>query len=302
MGMATITIAPTAPASAPAIVRARPLAPLLGAAGVALSLLTMVLLHFAGAGRVDPMTTTLSDYIFLSGSGWLFNASVLSIAVAGTGIALGLGRNEQARGPLLVATLWLAVAGAVLVAVFPTDPGASVSLSAKIHRYSAGVIFFCLPIAASLVAGRLTALPRHRKVLWVSIAVTTVVLGVFLFSQSAAAPESFYATLGLWQRVLFAVELALLAQLANLAVRHRPQPDSASSVASARQPGTTRETTASLAGSPMTSTSQILPTGAMTAPGRPPTRAMTPVHLQLRLPPTNDVCSTASNSVAQAPP
>jgi heme A synthase len=116
----------------------------------------------------------------------------------------------------------LAVAGSVLVAVFPTDPGESVSLSAQIHRYAAGVVFFCVPIAALLVASRLRdigRMPRYRTCLQASVIFTGIVLAVFLASQSAMAPESLYGTLGLWQRVLFVAELSLLAQLAFLITR-----------------------------------------------------------------------------------
>jgi len=43
--------------------------------------LTMVYLHTASAGQLDPVSTTVSDLIFVDGLGWLFGASAVLLVI-----------------------------------------------------------------------------------------------------------------------------------------------------------------------------------------------------------------------------
>jgi uncharacterized protein DUF998 len=197
----------------------------LGIGGLVVSAVLTVYLNVVASGQMSVLTTTMSDYVFVSGVGWMFGASLLAMCVAGIGTAVGLARVRLFGNPLLRLAIGLAVVGLVLAAVFRTDLGESLSTSAQIHRYAAGVVFFCVPIAALLVARQLrdiAFLARHRKSLYVSVIVTTVVLTAFLTSHLGAMPPAIQDLNGLFQRLLFAAELVLLAQLTLLPQRFTP--------------------------------------------------------------------------------
>jgi hypothetical protein len=124
----------------------------------------------------------MSDYIFVDGAGWLFGASVLT-------------------------------------ALFPTDPIGAASLSAQIHRYAAGVVFCCVPIAAALLGFRLAdagQAPRYRNWLWCSALATGAVVLIFLVSHLGGAPAPLAESVGVLQRVMFGCVIVLLAQLLYL--------------------------------------------------------------------------------------
>jgi predicted membrane channel-forming protein YqfA (hemolysin III family) len=169
----------------------------------------------------------MSDYVFVPSVGWMFGASLLCMCVAGIGATVGLAAIRLLDNVLLRVALGLAVVSSLLAALFRTDLGESLSTSAQIHRYAAGVVFFCVPIAAFLVARGLTGvgyLARDRKLLHANVIVTSVVLVLFMTSHFGAMPEVLRELNGLFQRILFVVELALLAQLTLLPLRFRALP------------------------------------------------------------------------------
>lgn len=202
--------------------RAASIGAFLGLGGLAVSALFMVYLNVVANGQMSVLDTTMSDYVFVADIGWMFAASLLSMCLAGVGVAIGLSTAGLLRG-LPRFALGLAVLGLLLAAVFRTDLGESLSLSAQIHRYAAGVVFFCVPIAALLVARRLDRGLRCRKWLSANVIVTSFVLALFLTSHLGAMPEVIQELNGLFQRTLFVFELALLAQLMVLV--QRPVPD-----------------------------------------------------------------------------
>jgi uncharacterized protein DUF998 len=209
------------PAAAP---RPSVLAVRLGLSGIVLSALSMTLLTVLAWGRMNPVDTTMSDYVFVPGVGWLFDAALLCMFAAGLGAMAGLAAIRLLGKGLLPVALGLAAAGSLLAALFRTDLGESLSTSALIHRYAAGVVFFCVPIAAFLLARSLTGvgyLARDRKLLYTNVIVTSVVLTLFMTSHFGAMPEVLQELNGLFQRVLFVVELTLLAQIVVLPLRFR---------------------------------------------------------------------------------
>jgi hypothetical protein len=196
----------------------------LGLAGIVLSALFMTQLTVAAWDRMSVLDTTMSDYVFVPGIGWMFGAAVLCMSVAGIGVILGLARIRLLDGTVLRLALGLAALGSLLAAIFPTDLGESLSTSAQIHRYAAGVVFFCVPIATFLVARQLTGvgyLAGYRKWLYTNVIVTSVVLTLFMTSHFGAMPELLRELNGLFQRVLFVLELTLLAQVVLLPLRFR---------------------------------------------------------------------------------
>lgn len=196
---------------------------LLGFGGLGLSIALIVGLHVVAGGQIDPFTETISDYVF-SSEGWMVGASAVSLAVGGVGALIGLAGIDMLRSRLMRVVFSLLLLGLVLVAVFPTDRVGVVSMSAFVHRYSAGLVFFCLPIAGLLVATALTKqhrLSRYVTTLRRSVAAAWVCLALFLSAHLSFMPEFSRQTLGISERVLFALELAVLAQLIYLPVRYR---------------------------------------------------------------------------------
>ena len=209
----------TAAAPRPSVLAVR-----IGLAGIVCSLLFMTRLTVAAWDRMSVLDTTMSDYSYVPTFGWMFGASLLCVGVAGIGAMAGLAAIRLLDGVTLKLALGLAVLGSVLAAVFRTDLGESLSTSAQIHRYAAGVVFFAVPIATVLVARRLTGvgyLVRDRKLLYANVIVTSVMLTLFMTSHFGPMPQVLQDLNGVFQRVLFVLELLLLAQLTLLPLRFR---------------------------------------------------------------------------------
>jgi hypothetical protein len=199
----------------------------LGLSGIVLSALFMTQLTVVAWDRMSVLNTTMSDYVFVPRVGWMFGAAVLCMCVAGLGAMGGLAVIRLLGNGWLRLALGLAVLGSLLAALFRTDVGESLSTSAQIHRYAAGVVFFCVPIAAFLLARTLTGvgyLARDRKLLYANVIVTTVVLTLFMTSHFGVMPELLQELNGLFQRLLFVLELILLGQIVLLPLRFRPLP------------------------------------------------------------------------------
>jgi len=138
------------------------------------------------------------------------------MCVAGVGVGVGLWSRGLLRGVLPKLALGLTLVGLLLAATFETDPGdLSVSLSANIHRYAAGVVFFCVPITACLIARRLS---RQRS-LYVGAVVASVLLVLFLTCHLGPMQDVFGEFSGLLQRLLFCAELVVLGQLVRVVQR-----------------------------------------------------------------------------------
>lgn len=190
--------------------RPAPVGVFLGVAGLVFAALLMGGLNVVAVNRMNPLNTTMSDYVFVPGAGWMFPAALLAMCVAGVGVGIGLAARGLLRGVLPKLSLGLAMLGLLLAAAFETDLGdESVTLSAQIHRYAAGVVFFCVPITAALVARR----AEQRRSLYVGAVVATVLLALFLTCHLGPMPDALGELSGLLQRLLFVAELAVLGQL-----------------------------------------------------------------------------------------
>ncbi|MBB4911905.1 DUF998 domain-containing protein [Actinophytocola algeriensis] len=196
--------------------RPAPVGVFLGVAGLVFAGLLMGGLNVVAANHMNPLNTTMSDYVFVPGAGWMFPAALLAMCVAGAGVGIGLSARGLLSGVLPKLTLGLAMLALVLAAAFETDLGdQSVTLSAQIHRYAAGVVFFCVPITAVLVARRMAG----RRALYLGAAVATVLLALFLTCHLGPMPDALGELSGLLQRLLFVAELAVLGQLVWVASR-----------------------------------------------------------------------------------
>ncbi|MGB3444226.1 MAG: DUF998 domain-containing protein [Actinophytocola sp.] len=196
--------------------RPAPVGVFLGVAGLVFAALLMGGLNIVAFGQMSPLDTTMSDYVFVPGAGWMFPAALLAMCVAGAGVAVGLAARGLLPGVLPKLSLGLAMLGLLLAAVFPTDLGeVSVTLSALIHRYAAGVVFFCVPITAVLVARRVA----RRRALYLGATVASVLLALFLTCHLGPMPDALGELSGLLQRLLFVAELVVLGQLVRVVSR-----------------------------------------------------------------------------------
>ncbi|MGH3760373.1 DUF998 domain-containing protein [Actinophytocola sp.] len=210
---------PAATAPRPSTFAAR-----LGLAGIVCSLLFMAQVTAVAWPRMSVLDTTMSDYVFVPGVGWMFGAAVLCMCVAGLGAMVGLAAIRLLGTGSLRLALSLAVLASLLAAIFPTDLGESLSTSAQIHRYAAGVVFFCVPIAAFLLARLLVDvgyLASYRKWLSANAIVTSILVVVFIGSHFNVMPEFMRELNGLFQRLLYVLELGLFGQIVVLPLRFR---------------------------------------------------------------------------------
>ncbi|MGX7827970.1 DUF998 domain-containing protein [Actinokineospora sp. 24-640] len=185
----------------------------LGFTGLVLSAVFMAGLHLVASGQINPIESPLSGYVFVDGYGWMFGASVVGMAVGGVGVLIGLwGTAVPSRGLPRLA-LGLAAVCCLLVALFPTNKTGPLTLSAEIHRYAAGVAFVCVPIAALLVAAHLSGSGGVSRWLRRTAFGTALLLVVFLTSHFGVLPEEVQRMSGLFQRIMFALQLVTIAQL-----------------------------------------------------------------------------------------
>jgi hypothetical protein len=193
--------------------RPAPIGVFLGVLGLVFAALLMGGLNVVAASQMSPLDTTMSDYVFVPGAGWMFPASLLAMCVAGAGVGVGLWSRGLLAGVMPKLSLSLALLGLLLAAAFRTDLGtASVSVSANIHRYAAGVVFFCVPITAFLVARRVA----RRRSLYVGVVVSSVLLVLFLTCHFGPMPDVLGELSGLLQRLVFVAELVVLGQLVRV--------------------------------------------------------------------------------------
>ncbi|MGI8798251.1 MAG: DUF998 domain-containing protein [Pseudonocardia sp.] len=142
--------------------------------------------------------------------------SAICALVAGVGLLAGLGGAglERRGGVQLLLGSWCVAM--VVAIVFPTNAaGTPAELAAQVHRYAVGWMFAVLPLAIWLLARRCREQARWRSgaPLPAGLAATTAVAGAaFLLSH---IPIVFFgspgfAVLGVVERVLFGMEIALL--------------------------------------------------------------------------------------------
>jgi hypothetical protein len=178
-------------------------------AALGVTVLAMAVLHALGAGRLDPLTTTVSDYVSIPGGTALLTIAVLGLATAAIAVALRMGR------PGLV--LGFGCLGLLATVVFPTNAlGTPVTTDSVLHRYVAGVFFVSLPVAALL--GR-----------WAPGLTTVSVMAgvVFLVSHvpllfpgwPGAHAVATILPRGLAERGLLVVDVLLLGRLARCVLR-----------------------------------------------------------------------------------
>ncbi|GAA3536148.1 DUF998 domain-containing protein [Amycolatopsis ultiminotia] len=187
--------------------------------GIGVAVVLAADLHLRLSAQVSPVWQTLSEYVYGRlgdrSAAPLFGAMCLALALGSLALLAGLLRAR--RSPAVVALLGVWCAGLTVCATVPVDPdGQARSFHGQLHNVAALVAFLALPTAAWLLTrrGRATCPwePRRtaiRRLAVGSFASVAVVLGGFVLTL-LTGPTHQEVTLGLFERLLFTVDLALL--------------------------------------------------------------------------------------------
>lgn len=185
----------------------------------AAALVPMVVVHFVGAGVIDPIQQPISHYVFVPGGYAMVFIGSFLLAFSALSIARGLLRSRTA-GLELPARLLITFAVAMsLVGIFPTDPPDTVHLdaAATVHRWAAAYSFAVLPVIGLLVSRRLAAVgdpvqPRRLRRLALGVCLVTGIF--FAIHLPLVALGSQIPMFGLLERLGFAVMVSFMIMLA----------------------------------------------------------------------------------------
>lgn len=221
-------------------------------AGLGWALFTLIVLH--SVSSFDPLTDPLSRYAFTDRGGGMLEASLLSaavgvIAVRGSVLSAGL-TVSRTTSTLVYATS----TGLATAALFPATFSSDIDpVSGRIHQYASVVAFASLPAIALSLLDVLRATPVLARVAsaltWLlRIALVSLALfGVSYVADALAGVPGFAAVaetvpVGFTQRIVFLVDLSLLAVLLVGSMRHARAsagPASATAPATAAHPSAT---------------------------------------------------------------
>lgn len=216
-----MAVAPPAPVGtlAPPVPGARAAARA-GLAGIALCTGLVLALHVL-APDPGPAHTMISNYA-LGGYRPLFDLGVLALVGASAAVLAALVATGAVRpGGAATGSLLTWCAGMVLVVAFPTTPTtAPPTPGAVVHAVAAVVGFAALPLGALVIARDWRATHVRRAVLLRALAVASLgllvpVLGGFAPGSPVVLLAVGGVPLGLLQRLLAVVDLALLVVLAT---------------------------------------------------------------------------------------
>lgn len=125
---------------------------------LALTVLPMIYLHLVSIGRLDPLHTTVSDYVSVPGGGAFLALSTIALALATAVLPAQLGLAGRVP-PTAKIALVLGCVGLFASVVFPTNAlGTAPDEATVLHRYAAALFFIAVPIAAASLARRPLAL------------------------------------------------------------------------------------------------------------------------------------------------
>ena len=210
----------------------RPLLGGLAVTGVAVAALLAAYLHLRLAAAVSPIGQTISDYALAPGGAGVFAAMCLALAVGSFGLVsavIGARRYGTVRGQMIVLLLTAWCLGLTVAALFPTDPmSRPMSLAGETHRWAIVLAFVSLPAAAWLLSGAgAHAWTPYAGVLrfwartgFVSLTVLMITYAPVVFPGIVSGP----VIIGLSERLVLFVHLALLVTLARPLLRPRTAP------------------------------------------------------------------------------
>ncbi|HEV3361252.1 MAG TPA: DUF998 domain-containing protein [Pseudonocardiaceae bacterium] len=195
--------------------------PKITAGALAFTVLPMIYLHLVSIGRLDPLRTTVSDYVSVPGGGAFLALSTIALALATALLPAQLGLAGRPVPAVAKIGLVLGCVGLFASVVFPTNAlGTAVDEATVLHRYAAGLFFIAIPIVAAALAR--AGFGRGLRV----CAVFSTLVGIaFLISHVPLVfPDFPHADLigtlfprGLIERILLLVDIATIAVISNTA-------------------------------------------------------------------------------------
>lgn len=183
----------------------------------AAALVPMVIAHTIGAATVDPLIDPISWYAFVPGGGEMIMVGGTILAVLGLILTVRMYRAGLVTGPGPAITMVVYALAMIMVGVFPTDPpDTAVSLSATVHRVSAGAAFVVLPLVGlqlqRVITQPVSRLPHAlRRFAYLLGGLVAAFLAIHL---PLAFAGSGIAAFGLLERVGFAIMIGYLLLLA----------------------------------------------------------------------------------------
>lgn len=187
--------------------------------GIGVAVVIAAELHLRLSTQVSPVWQTLSEYVYGRlgdrSAAPLFGAMCLALALGSLALLAGLVRAR--RSPAVVVLLGVWCTGLTVCATVPVDPdGQARTFDGQLHNVAALTAFLALPTAALLLIrrGQSTCPWEQRRTAIRCLAVgsfasVAVVLGGFVLTL-LTGPTPQEVTLGLFERLLFTVDLALL--------------------------------------------------------------------------------------------
>jgi hypothetical protein len=182
---------------------------------LALTVLPMIYLHLVSIGRLDPLHTTVSDYVSVPGGAVFLALSTIALALATALLPARLAIAGRPVPPTAKIALVLGCVGLFASVVFPTNAlGTAADESTVLHRYAAALFFIAVPIAAASLARAGLGRPVRR------LAFLSALVGIaFLLSHIPLLFPGFpHADLvgdalprGLVERLLLLVDIVTVA-------------------------------------------------------------------------------------------
>lgn len=204
---------------------------LLGLFALWRSVLVMTRLNVEFAGEIDPFSRAVSYYIFVERAADTFNATLLAVATATVMILVGMAQLRVRLGRLTVILFGTWCGALLLCVLFPTDNSPRIeTASGWIHQFAGASLFVTLPLAGLALARRLGDQPNWARTgralralafggVWLALCYLAARLPDLLPWQDFPDFLDWRSVAGLIQRVLFALELAMLLVLATRLLR-----------------------------------------------------------------------------------
>jgi hypothetical protein len=202
--------------------------------GIGLAVAISIDLHLRLSGQVSPVWQTLSEYVYgklgSSTAAPLFSVMCLALSLGSVALLAGIAKAHRPGTTAVCVLLSIWSAGLLVCGLVPVDPdGQARSLSGQVHNLAALTAFVALPAAAFVLTKRGRERcpwePRRttiRRLAAASFASIAVVLGGFVVTL-IVGPARQDVTLGLFERLLFSIDVALLLTMVRplLAVSRR---------------------------------------------------------------------------------
>ncbi|HEV2780684.1 MAG TPA: DUF998 domain-containing protein [Actinophytocola sp.] len=198
---------------------------------LALGALLMLTLHFVPpTDEMDPVRRTLSQYA-LSPNKWIFDLSVLLVAIGSALVFLELTRRRLVRplsAPVLLGAVWTASL-LIIVAFTKTNWAVGPGTGGVVHRYASLTAFVSLPLAVIMVAG--AAFPHATGWRWAARGLgglslgwfTLIMIGVVNMYAGDGRPWWRFVPLGLVERLVVTTAVAAIAVVVLGLVLASPQ-------------------------------------------------------------------------------